>query len=204
MEYADDFYDDNGYGFGEDRDGILFLVSMEEREWHISTRGYGITAITDAGLEYISEQFLDDLGSGAYASAFTTFTLLCDDFITQARTDAPYDADHLPKEPFEVFGGIITALVIGFVIAFIATWIMRMKLKTVHSEPMAENYIKTGSMRLTKEKDLFLYRNIVRTKKEKDPPKSSSSTHTGSSTRTASSTHTSSSGARHGGGGGRF
>ena len=89
-EYADDFYDDNGYGFGEDRDGILFLISMKEREWYISTRGYGITAVTDAGLEYMSEQFLGDLSEGSYASAFTTFVRLCDDFITQARTDMPY------------------------------------------------------------------------------------------------------------------
>ena len=57
---------------------------------------------------------------------------------------------------------------------------------------LGRNYIEAGSMRLTREKDLFLYRNIVRTKKVKDPPKSSSAT------------HTSSSGARHGGGGGRF
>ena len=48
MEYADDFYDYNGYGFGEEKDGILLLVSMEERDWYISTCGFGITALTDA------------------------------------------------------------------------------------------------------------------------------------------------------------
>lgn len=191
-EYADDFYDDNGYGFGEDRDGILFLISMKEREWYISTRGYGITAVTDAGLEYMSEQFLGDLSEGSYASAFTTFVRLCDDFITQARTDMPYQTGRLPKEPFEVFGSLVTALAVGFVVALVVTGLMRTQLKTVHRQSMAGNYIETGSMRLTREKDLFLYRNIVRTKKVKDPPKSSSAT------------HTSSSGARHGGGGGRF
>ena len=47
--YADDFYDYNGYGFGAEYDGVLLLVSMEERDWRISTCGYGITALTDAG-----------------------------------------------------------------------------------------------------------------------------------------------------------
>ena len=51
--YADDFYDYHGYGFGTDHDGILLLVSMEARDWHITTTGYGITAFTDAGIEYI-------------------------------------------------------------------------------------------------------------------------------------------------------
>ena len=30
--YADDFYDYNGYGMGADKDGILLLISMEDRE----------------------------------------------------------------------------------------------------------------------------------------------------------------------------
>lgn len=29
--YADDFYDDNGYGYGADCDGVLLLVSIQKR-----------------------------------------------------------------------------------------------------------------------------------------------------------------------------
>ncbi len=72
MDYADDFYDYNGYGFGENHDGVLLLVSMENRDWWISTCGYGITAITDAGIKYISEKFLSELSDGNYAESFST------------------------------------------------------------------------------------------------------------------------------------
>ena len=89
MVYTDDFYDYNGYGFGDNRDGIILLISMGEREWYISTRGYGIRAITDGGREYISEQFVSDLSAGDYAAAFTNYAKLCDDFITQAKTGDP-------------------------------------------------------------------------------------------------------------------
>ena len=54
MAYADDFYDENGYGFGSGRDGVLLLVSMEDRDWWITTSGYGITVFTDAGMDYMS------------------------------------------------------------------------------------------------------------------------------------------------------
>ena len=64
MKYADDFYDNNGYGFGNKKDGILLLLSMEERDWHITTTGFGITAITDAGLDYISDEFVSYLSDG--------------------------------------------------------------------------------------------------------------------------------------------
>ena len=33
--YADDYYDYNGYGYGENDDGLLLLISMGEREWAI-------------------------------------------------------------------------------------------------------------------------------------------------------------------------
>ena len=95
MEYADDFYDYNGYGFGENNDGVLLLVSMEDRDWYISTCGYGITAITDAGIEYISDKFLSDLSDGNYAEAFSTYAELCDEFFTQAKTGQPYDVGHI-------------------------------------------------------------------------------------------------------------
>ena len=73
MAYADDFYDYNGYGYGDSRDGILLLISMEERDWRISTCGYGITVFTDAGQEYISDKFLPYLSDGDYSEAFTKY-----------------------------------------------------------------------------------------------------------------------------------
>ena len=67
---ADDLYDYCNFGYGTDRDGLMFVVSMEEREWHISTCGYGITAFTDAGIQYVGGQMLDSLADGDYAQAF--------------------------------------------------------------------------------------------------------------------------------------
>lgn len=191
MAYADDFYDYNGYGFGENKDGILLLISMEDRDWWMTTTGYGITAITDAGREYISDRFLSDLSDGEYADAFTTYAELCDEFITQAKTGQPYDVNNLPKEPFKVARNLIIALVVGFVIALIVTNIMKGKLKTVRFQSAASDYVKANSMNVTESSDLFLYTHVDRQAKPKE-------------TDGGSSTHVSSSGTTHGGGGGKF
>ncbi len=196
--YADDFYDYNGYGFGDERDGILLLISMEERDWCISTTGYGITAFTDAGQAYISERFVTDLSVGDYAAAFTNFAVLCDAFITQADTGEPYDIDHLPQEPFDLVWNLAVALIIAFVISLIVTGIMRGQLKTVHSQSEADNYIKQGSMHLTRKNDLYLYRHVNRRKKAEN----NSSTRSGNPG--GSQTHKSSSGTTHGGSSGKF
>ena len=49
-QFADDLYDYCQYGYGPDMDGVLLLVSVGDRKWHISTCGYGITVFTDAGI----------------------------------------------------------------------------------------------------------------------------------------------------------
>lgn len=193
-DYADDFYDYNGYGFGENKDGILLLVSMEDRDWWISTTGYGITALTDAGIEYISEKFLSDLSDGDYAQAFTTYAELCDQFITQAKTGEPYDTGNMPKKPFNVAWNILVAFVIGLVVAVIVTNIMKKQLKTVQLKSEANNYVKANSMIVTENRDLFLYNQVSRRARPKETDNSSG----------GSSTHTSSSGSSHGGGGGKF
>ena len=186
MEYADDFFDYHDYA----KDGVLLLVSMEEHDWWVSTTGYGITAITDAGLEYISDRFVPELSDGDYYDAFVSFAEDCDQFITQARTAAPYDNSNLPKEPFDFSFSLIISLVVGLVVALIVTSCMRGQLKSVRFKAQADDYITPGSMQVTHSRDLFLYTHLDRREK----PKSTS----------GSSTHMSSSGSFHGGGGGKF
>ena len=197
-EYADDFYDYNGYGFGDGRDGILFLISMGEREMCMSTTGYGITAFTDAGQNYIYDQIMTYIKDGDYATAFTTFAAQCDGFITQARTGEPYDIDNLPEEPFSVIGALIIAVGIGFIISLIATGIMRLQLHSVYSRQAAEDYMIKDSMQVTRSNDLFLYKQVERREKPKEVEQEKPSSQGGSTT------HVSSSGTTHGGSSRKF
>lgn len=190
--YADDTYDYNGYGYGNNRDGLLLLISMEDRDWYISTTGYGITAFTDAGIQYIGNKIKEPLSDGDYAAAFNAFAELCDDFITKARAGNPYDTSNMPKEPMKPVW-ILVAIIAGFVLSFITVGKMKGKLKTVRFQPAANSYMKADSMDITESRDMFLYNTITRTAKPKDNDSGG-----------GSSTHTSSSGSSHGGGGGKF
>ena len=194
QDFADDYFDYNGYGQGKNHDGILFLISMVERKWHISTTGYGITAFTDAGLDYLSQKFLPDLKAGDYNAAFTIYANQCDAFLTQARKDQPYDAHNLPKEALSWYW-IPVALAIGFGIALLIVTGMKSQLKSVYQQTGAGDYIKENSLQITNAKEFFLYSNVSK----RAIPKPSQSSNSG-----GSSTHTSSSGRTHGGRGGGF
>ncbi len=62
-DFADDYFDYNGYGYGKGKDGILLLVDMDSRNYWMSTRGYAIDVFTDARIDYIGGCFKDDLSA---------------------------------------------------------------------------------------------------------------------------------------------
>lgn len=195
--YADDYYDYNGYGYGENDDGLLLLVSMEEREWAVTTYGYCHTvAFTDAGLDYISSEFRRKLSSGEYAKAFDCFADLCDDFLTQAATGEPYDVDNMPKGKVSPFW-LYTDLVVAFFISFGIVKGKSRNLKSVKKQESAKAYERRGSLSLRRSTDSFV--NRIVTQKTIRNEKNSSSGSSG-----GSSSHISSSGRSHGGTSGKF
>ena len=194
QEYADDFFDYNDYGMGEDKSGILFLITMSERKRCISTHGEAIQIFTDAGQEYMTDNFGSYLSDGEYYEGFMKFADLCEEFIIQAQSGEPYDVENLPEETIPFYMIFLISLVIGFVIALIVTGVMRSRMKTVHMKPDAADYMKDGSLHINRSRDIFLYHQVTRTAKPKEE----------SSGGGGSSTHTSSSGETHGGSSGSF
>lgn len=193
-EYADDFFDYKGYGEGENYDGILFLLDMENRNWAISTTGSGISCFTDAGQSAIMDEVKPYLSDDDYYEAFDTFVTKCDEYLTQAENGKPYDVNNMQKQKISVSYLLLIAVGSGAVIGILVVLIMKSKLKTVRMQPMANSYVKQGSFVLTDKADLYLYKHVTKTAKPKDNDSGSG----------GSSTHTGSSGRSHGGSSGGF
>lgn len=195
--YADDFYDENGYGKGEQYDGAMLLVEMENRNWHISTHGFGTTAMTDAGLDYMSKEFLPDLGKGNYADSFKKFAQTSDAFVTQARLGEAYDSNNLPKGSVHPVW-IPISMLIGLITSVFKTRKMKRELRSVYRDHSATSYALAGSLYMTENSDRFLSSNVDRVLNR------SSDSDSGTNRGGGSTTHTSSSGRTHGGRGGTF
>ena len=194
--YADDYFDFNGYGLGQNRDGILLLLSMEDRDWAISTHGFAITAFTDAGQSYMTDHFLSYISDGEYAQGFQKYAELCDQFLTQAKEGEPYDTDNLPKGSV-AFVWLPIDIVIGCIIAFFRAQGKKKRLKTVRKKVSARDYIVQGSLKARTNREILL--NSVVSSRDISSSDNSSSDSGG-----GSSTHTSSSGETHGGSSGKF
>ena len=181
-EFADDYFDYNGYGMGEDYDGILLVLNMTERTWVISTHAFGIVAFTDAGQDYIADLVIPYIVDGDYAEGFDEFASLCDNFVTQAKTGTPYDVYNMPGDdvddsyedaeeeyvrgPMDYILSFLGCLGFGAVGAGILRANKKSQLKTVRTRDDAADY--WTDFTLTEEKDIFLHRNIVAVKIKDD------------------------------------
>lgn len=222
QEFADDYYDYNGYGYGDTADGLLLVVSMAERDWYITTTGFAIDAVCDYDIDAIGEEFVPYLSRGDYDEAFKVYAKKCDELISYAKLygtnddyysdeNAYYDdayvfdegADYYYAdfdEGFDFFGTLGVCLIIGFALSIVTVTYMKSKLKTVRMSAAASDYVKRGSLNITHSSEHFLYKTVSKTPKPRDDDHMNHN-HGGGG---FSSTHVGSSGVSHGGGGGKF
>lgn len=209
--YADDYFDYNGFGYGENGDGVVLVIAMDIREYYISTCGRGIELFPDEAIDYCEDAFLSYLSSGDYYLACDAFinaaTYVAENGIDSVYSgNAPdfdfnfdygngdyYYGDDYYYDEFTIAEKIGVSLIVGFIIAIIVGFTQAAKLKSVRSQRSAVNYVKENSFRLSQQSDRFLYRNVTKVRK----PKQTSSSRGGG-------VRMGSSGRSHGGGGGRF
>ncbi len=182
---ADDFYDNSDYS----GDGIVFMLNMEQRDWAISTKGFGITAFTDAGQQYIMDEIKTYLSENDYYTAFDKFADLADDFIKHAKDGKPYDKGNLPKKPFKLVQDLIISLLAGLGVGGIRAGSLKAETQTVRRATKASSYL-LGNIQLTNNNEIFRGSELRPIQR--------------SSEGGGSSTHVSSSGATHGGSSGKF
>ena len=198
VAYADDYYDYNGYGYGEDRDGIILVVAMNTRDLYISTCGFGITAFTDYGIDTLLDDVKGYFSDGDYYGGFCSFISEADEYITSAKNGSPYDINDgdyyysSERSGFFNFTWLMASLIMGLVCALIIVGTMKAQLKTVRPALAAGSYVRKDSIKVKSERDIYLYRNVSRTEIVRE------------SSSGGSSTHVSSSGTTHGGGGTKF
>ena len=169
-EYADDFFNEHGYGYGEDHDGILFLIVSGSREWAISTHGFGSFAFTDAGQAYILDKIVPQLVQNEYNKALSNFAVLCDKFLAQARTGTPYDEGHFPAKSLRApLPKAFIGIAIGFIISFTVVSLMRRSLQNFRAQVDEDDYIQKDSIEIHKSREMFLYKTYSRIERQGAP-----------------------------------
>ncbi|MDO5573979.1 MAG: TPM domain-containing protein [bacterium] len=195
MDYADDYYDYNGFGMGDEHDGIILTVNMDIREYWMSTCGQAILLFSDSEIEDMKSTVQTYLSDGDYGNGFLAWL---SDVEYYLETD---DGSGYIIEDRNPFAAALTSLpmglMLGLVLAVIIIIIMIRKCRTAVQPTLANDYLDQEHITLRRKEDLFLRSH---TSSVKIQTESSS----GGSSGGGSSVHRSSSGRSHGGGGGKF
>lgn len=212
--YADDFFDENGFGYeGPRGTGILLLFDMGGRNIQISTSGQAFIQITDSTytsddeINALLDDMWPDIESGDYADAAEIFIRQTKDkYLVNNEyryMDGVYNESTQLFEFTErkaTFGEkvldpmrLLSTAVLSLILAGVIVGVMVMNQKAGRTAS-SRNYLD-GDVRIKRERDRFTHTTTrVRTI---ETPKSSGGGGGGGG-------HTSSSGSTHGGGGRSF
>ncbi len=182
--YADDYFDYNGYGIGSKRSGVLFLLSMEDRDLYISTSGEAIDALSDRDINGLLSKASDELADNEFYEAFNSYLNALEAKLKVYRRGI---WGQLPKM-------LLIGLLIGVVVGGIVLLVLRSQMRTAKPQSGAKEYIVPGTYALRQRQDVFLYSQVRKVRRSE----------TSSGSGGGTSTHRSSSGRIHGGGHSKF
>lgn len=204
-EFADNFYDQGGYGMGEDNSGMLILLDMNNRVMWLSTGGVMIEYINDAREEAILDASYSALRFGDYGEAMISALGRVEYYMEKGREEGTFLYDEATGQRL---GGIYNALTsseIGLAAlagAVVAAVVFLSVNGSYNLNGSTYSYDRdaNAAVTLTQDDETFVRQFVNRTPRNTGThgPSSSGGRSGGSGV------HRSSGGVRHGGGGRRF
>lgn len=143
--------------------GIVLVVAMDKRKYEMSTDRRMINIITDEdGIPFLKDKFQSKLSAGDYYGAVNNFIDGVDELLTYYETNGtPYSNATTASEGIDTVaavGAVILSIFIGVII--------RSKLigsmSNVHHEMAAIDYLQKNTVKLTENRDTFLFTNVQR------------------------------------------
>lgn len=173
-------------GYGAEKDGVILLLSMNERDYALA--GHGSKGETICGYEsswLIEDEFLDNFRRDDWYGGFADYLDACDTQLTKLENgeditagadiitgpdgteyhsyNAPGQSAGLPT-PFKL--GLV--ILVPLLIALIVCSAFKAQMKTAREKTTAEEYLVPRSMDLRIKEDVFTHRTVTRTRIESD------------------------------------
>ena len=144
-------------GYGPEKNGLLLILSMAERDYALVTYG-SVThrAFTDYGQNALCEKFLDNFRNDDWAGGFRDYLDGCAWLLERAKNGTPYDVNTAPKG----FNPLI--LVIPLVLALVVCLVLTAQMKTAKRKTEAGDYMVQGGTEMRVVQDIFTHRTVTR------------------------------------------
>lgn len=174
-------------GAGAERDGVILLLSMNDRDYAFA--GHGPKGETICGYEsswIIEDTFLDNFRNNDWNGGFRDYLNACDERLTllenggdlTAGADILTGPDGLEYHAYNYpgYGGrglgtgpkLAIVVVVPLLLALIVCTVFRAQMRTAKEKTEARDYLVPHSMELRVRQDAFTHRTETRTRIESD------------------------------------
>lgn len=152
------------YGDGQNG-GIVLTVDMENRKWNIALDAKLNQRILNySEVAYHNDDFYDKLHNDDYFGAANAYLDNIDALLNY------YEQNGTPYDRSQEFDPISLAVAVGiaFVLGFIIRELLIGSMSNVKFASEARDYLKRETVRLTEQRDTYLYTNVTRRTKSKN------------------------------------
>ena len=173
---AQDLYEEFNLGWdngNDNRDLILLLVSLKERDYTIYTNGYkGNEIFNNTGITVLENAVVPYLKNNNWYGAFSSFLNECGSLF---RSPMPDDLDAVSPYTVETYGyeqnserkgidpfSVLISVLVPSLIAFGVCNGMKKNMNTVVKKTGAEEYITNNGTRMTNRQNILVNRTVQR------------------------------------------
>lgn len=144
-------------GMGADRDGIIILLSMDDRNYAMFVYGdHAEYAFDRYGQKELEDAFFGYFGDNDWYGGVSHYLDTCDEYLTRAEEGKPVRKNTLPMYLIVV----AASCAIAGGICLMLKW----QMKTVHKKAEANEYVAAGGLNLTKQYDRYTHTTETRRK----------------------------------------
>ena len=202
-DYADDFYDNGGYGMGPDYSGMLILLDINNRAIWLSTGGVMIEYINDMREEVILDRAYEHLSYGGYASGVQAALERVEYYMNKGRAEGTFIYDEVTGKRLS---GMYNALTTNEIMlaggaaaaAALVVYLCVHGSYNLTGSTYSYDVSSNASVRLIRDDERFVRQFVTRA------PRNTGTHSSGGGRSGGSGVHRSSGGRSHGGGGRRF
>ena len=177
--FGEEVYRSFELGYSEDGDGILLVMSMENRDYNLTAYGdFANYAFTDYGKEELADYFLDNFRSNDWAGGFARYIVGCEKLLDTAANTEPLDISGYDDEdavagygytasaPKSLSSRIADHLPVGLIVGILAgicyCTILKSKMKSAVTATRADDYVCEHGVEMRTVIDKFTHTTVVR------------------------------------------
>ena len=147
-------------GEGPNRDGIMLLLSMDDRDWAMFCYGSRCEyAFNSYGQEKLEKVFLDNFGENDWCGGFKDYIKECSVYLKKAASGKPVQAS--------LFIPILIVIGLSLLAAAVIVAVIWQKMENVSKKATANSYVVAG-LQLTEQTDHFTHKTTSSRKIERN------------------------------------